>query len=101
LLKTATVIQRVPTDQFIKFGPNPVSSELTIQFPSTLLIEAVRITSFSGKEIYKETVVENPLTVDLSAFADGPYLLEVSVEKEDNVFPMVPSGASVSDIRLE
>ena len=32
---------------------------------------------------------------------DGPYLLEVVVEKEDNVFPMVPSGASVSDIRLE
>ena len=29
------------------------------------------------------------------------YFLEVCVEKEDNVFPMVPSGASVSDIRLE
>ncbi|MEM9326004.1 MAG: biosynthetic-type acetolactate synthase large subunit [Bacteroidota bacterium] len=31
---------------------------------------------------------------------NGPYLLEVVVEKEENVFPMVPSGASVSDIRL-
>jgi len=31
----------------------------------------------------------------------GPYFLEVCVEKEDNVFPMIPSGASVSDIRLE
>jgi len=30
----------------------------------------------------------------------GPYLLEVIVEKEENVFPMVPSGASVSQIRL-
>ena len=29
-----------------------------------------------------------------------PYFLEVKVEKEDNVFPMIPSGASVSDIRL-
>lgn len=29
------------------------------------------------------------------------YFLEVSVEKEDNVFPMIPSGASVSDIRLK
>lgn len=28
------------------------------------------------------------------------YLLEVVVEKEDNVFPMVPSGESVSNIRL-
>ena len=32
---------------------------------------------------------------------EGPYFLEVKVEKEDNVFPMIPSGASVSDIRLE
>jgi len=31
----------------------------------------------------------------------GPYLLEVSIEKEDNVFPMVPTGASVSDVILE
>ena len=30
-----------------------------------------------------------------------PYFLEVCVEKEDNVFPMVPSGACISDIRLE
>jgi len=32
---------------------------------------------------------------------NGPFLLEVIVEKEGNVFPMVPAGASVSDIRLE
>ncbi len=32
---------------------------------------------------------------------NGPYLLEVKVEKEENVFPMVPAGASVSDIRIE
>lgn len=29
------------------------------------------------------------------------FLLEVKVEKEENVFPMVPAGASVSEIRLE
>ena len=33
--------------------------------------------------------------------SDKPYFLEVCVEKENNVFPMVPSGASVSEIRLE
>jgi acetolactate synthase-1/2/3 large subunit len=32
---------------------------------------------------------------------DGAYLLEVTVEKEENVFPMIPSGAAVSDIRME
>ena len=28
------------------------------------------------------------------------YFLEIVVEKEDNVFPMIPTGSSVSDIRL-
>jgi acetolactate synthase-1/2/3 large subunit len=30
----------------------------------------------------------------------GSYLLEVVVAKEENVFPMIPTGASVSEIRL-
>lgn len=32
---------------------------------------------------------------------DGAYLLEVMVGKENNVFPMVPQGSSVSEIRLK
>ncbi len=32
---------------------------------------------------------------------EGPYFLEVMVGKENNVFPMVPAGAAVADIRLE
>lgn len=32
---------------------------------------------------------------------EGAFLLEVRVEKEENVFPMVPAGAPVHDIRLE
>ena len=29
------------------------------------------------------------------------FLLEVRVEREENVFPMVPAGMPVNDIRLE
>jgi acetolactate synthase-1/2/3 large subunit len=32
---------------------------------------------------------------------EGPFLLEIEVEKKGNIFPMVPAGASVSDIRLD
>lgn len=32
---------------------------------------------------------------------DGSYLLEVMVGKENNVFPMVPQGCSVAEIRLK
>ena len=32
---------------------------------------------------------------------EGSYLLEVMVGKENNVFPMVPQGCSVAEIRLQ
>ena len=31
---------------------------------------------------------------------DGPFFLEVVVEKEDNVFPMIATGCSVEEVRL-
>lgn len=46
----------------------------------------------------RETLSES---LDQMLAYDGPYLLEVIVEKEENVFPMVPAGASVSQIRLK
>jgi len=39
--------------------------------------------------------------IDAMLAHPGPYLLEVIVEKEGNVFPMVPAGAAVSEIMLE
>ena len=54
-------------------------------------IEAKRVTKRSElKDAIKEMIASK-----------DAYFLEVCVEKEDNVFPMIPSGASVSDIRLE
>jgi acetolactate synthase-1/2/3 large subunit len=43
------------------------------------------------------------LDVALDEFltADSSFFLEIMVGKENNVFPMVPSGKCVSDIRLE
>jgi aminopeptidase N len=78
LLKTATVIQRFPTDEPYRYGPNPVSNELTIQFSNSSMIDAVRITNYAGQEIYKETDAENPLVLNLSYLADGAYLLELT-----------------------
>lgn len=39
--------------------------------------------------------------IDKMLASSGPYFLEIEVEKEDNVFPMVPSGESVTNIRLD
>ncbi len=38
--------------------------------------------------------------IDEMLKANGPYFLEAVVEKEDNVFPMVPAGGCVSDVML-
>jgi len=40
-------------------------------------------------------------SLDTLLASDKPYLLEIIVEKEENVFPMVPAGASVAEIRLQ
>lgn len=40
-------------------------------------------------------------SLDKLLAAEDAFFLEVVVEKEDNVFPMVPSGAGISEIRLE
>lgn len=53
----------------------------------------------AGKRVDKAEEV--PAALQEMLDYEGPYLLHLSVMKEENVFPMVPSGASVSDIRLE
>jgi acetolactate synthase-1/2/3 large subunit len=35
------------------------------------------------------------------AYNDGPCVIDAEVEKEDNVWPMIPSGAAVKDMLLE
>ena len=56
---------------------------------------------FEGKQL-KVTKRKN-LKDAVSAMIEStkPFFLEVCVEKEANVFPMIPTGASVSDIRLK
>jgi acetolactate synthase-1/2/3 large subunit len=51
-----------------------------------------------GKKVLHRPELDNAISEMLKF--NGPYLLEVSIEKEDNVFPMVPAGASVSDVIL-
>jgi acetolactate synthase-1/2/3 large subunit len=53
----------------------------------------------NGNSVSKREDLRNGLREMLKH--DGPYLLEVLVGREDNVFPMVPQGCSVSEIRLK
>ena len=42
----------------------------------------------------------SPVLDEALSYNDGPCIIEAVVEKEDNVFPMVPAGAAISDIIL-
>lgn len=62
----------------------------------------VKITQGCGILAEKVTKREEiKAAIDRARKQKGPYLIEFVCEKEENVFPMIPSGASVSEIRLE
>lgn len=52
-----------------------------------------------AKKITKASELESSVS-EMLAY-DGPYLLHVMVEKEDNVFPMIATGKAVDEIVLE
>ena len=74
------------------------------RYASTELINPDFVTIAKGYYIEAEKVSERKdlkNAVEKMIRSKKPYFLEVTVEKEHNVFPMIPTGASVSDIRLE
>jgi acetolactate synthase-1/2/3 large subunit len=74
------------------------------RYSETYLLNPDFIKVAEGFGIKGRKVLERPeLNEAIQEMLDynGPYLLEVSIEKEDNVFPMVPTGASVAEIILE
>ena len=74
------------------------------RYASTELVNPDFVTIAKGYYIDAERVSERKnlkLAIKKMIESKKPYFLEVKVEKEDNVFPMIPTGASVSDIRLE
>jgi len=74
------------------------------RYASTEMVNPDFVTIAKGYQIDAKRVKERKdldKAVEKMMASKKPYFLEVCVEKEDNVFPMIPSGASVSDIRLE
>jgi acetolactate synthase-1/2/3 large subunit len=53
-----------------------------------------------GFRIKRNADVSKTLAAAL-AYNDGPCIIEAEVEKEDNVFPMIPAGSSYSEMVLE
>lgn len=74
------------------------------RYASTVMTNPDFVKIAEGYHIQSKRVTERSelkAAVEEMMASKNPYFLEVRVEKEDNVFPMIPSGASVSDIRLK
>lgn len=74
------------------------------RYSSTEMVNPDFQTIAKGYSIASNKVTEREkLEAAVKEFVNhkGSYLLEVLVGKENNIFPMVPTGASVSEIRLD
>ncbi|MCL4133206.1 UNVERIFIED_CONTAM: hypothetical protein GTU68_052002 [Idotea baltica] len=73
------------------------------RYASTEMVNPDFITIAKGYHIDAERVTKREnlaSAVQKMMASKDAYFLEVCVEKEGNVFPMIPTGASVSDVRL-
>jgi acetolactate synthase-1/2/3 large subunit len=74
------------------------------RYASTEMTNPDFVTIAKGYHIPAQKVTERKdlaSAIEEMINAEGPYFLEVAVEKEDNVFPMIPTGASLNEIRLQ
>ena len=51
LLETSSVIQEAPVDKAYRYGPNPVSGDLFLQYPNAGPFETVKITNMAAQEM--------------------------------------------------
>ncbi len=70
-----------------------------VQMQSPDFVKLAAAYGISGKSISERETL--PQTLQEMLDHKGPYLLEVMVKQENNVFPMVPQGCSVAEIRLK
>jgi len=72
-------------------------SFVDIQSPDYIML--AKSYGIDGAKVEQRANLESAVKTMLES--KGSYLLEVMVGKENNVFPMVPQGCSVSEIRLK
>ncbi|RMG43121.1 MAG: biosynthetic-type acetolactate synthase large subunit [Candidatus Dadabacteria bacterium] len=72
-------------------------SEVEIKSPD--LVKLADAFGIAGRKICRRENLKEAVNEMLES--EGPYLLEIQVKKEDNVFPMIPAGSAVDQVRLK
>lgn len=70
-----------------------------IELKNPNFAEVAAAFGMEGRQVTERGEIDD--AIDEMLASETAFLLEVVVEREENVFPMVPAGASCSEIRLE
>jgi len=68
-----------------KVYPNPVKDILNIEFSEILSNVNVKIYTMQGQEVYSKQHIESGLSIDVSNFASGIYLINTSNNKKTSI----------------
>jgi len=72
------VVQVIPPSHQIHIFPNPASDEIHVVLPGVNQEGTLRILSLTGQEIHTLPLhAQQSITIDLSAYATGFYLIDV------------------------
>ena len=66
------------------------------ELPSVDFVGIAAAYGIPGQQVTKPSDTEEALKAAINH--DGPYLLDFRIEREENVFPMVPAGAAICDM---
>lgn len=65
--------------------PNPATNQVTIQIPSNEEATALKLITMAGKEIYNINAMGSKITIDLTSFTPGIYIVKLSTQNREYV----------------
>jgi hypothetical protein len=73
----------------IRVYPNPADATVSIVFPESIGALTIQVTDLQGKLMYQAETTSRPAQIDVTAWPQGTYLLQIGVGGEFEVYQMV------------
>jgi photosystem II stability/assembly factor-like uncharacterized protein len=75
--------QKVDTKAFLGVSPNPTTGLVKVTWDNDKIpVESLKITDLMGREVYADTQFKGKSVVDMSAFSNGIYLIQLKTDAE-------------------
>ncbi len=87
-LQTLGVQDQFLENQFALY-PNPISSEVNISFPKSIVNATFKLYNVLGSELLKAEITSTKNKIDVSALASGMYVATVTANGKSNTFKLI------------